>query len=126
VNATSSKLLLIGRITAARGLRGELVVFSYTSPVTNLLQYDEFILRKNCCDQKFSLISGFAHGKKLVIKLTNIIDRNMAENLVGSQIYLDSAKLAHLEDDELYWYQLEGLQVITSAGNRKSNRNWCK
>jgi len=115
VDLAAQKLLLIGKIIAARGLRGELSVFSYTYPSSNLLKYDELILRKNNVQQTFKLQSGFVQGKKVVIKLENVIDRNMAEDLVSSEVYLEQSKLPVLADDELYWYELEGLQVVTSS-----------
>ena len=57
------------------------------------------------------------HGGRLLVRLDGVADRNAAESLKGTLFVVDSADLPPIEEpDEFYDHQLEGLQVVTTAG----------
>ena len=57
------------------------------------------------------------HGGRLLVRLEGVADRNAADALRGTVFIVDSADLPPIEDpDEFYDHQLEGLQVVTTAG----------
>lgn len=119
MNATpvaADDLIVIGKIYSVHGVRGEVKVYSFTDPVTNLLNYKRWTLRRDGEVKQAELVSGRPQGKFLVAKLKGLDDREEARLLSGFDICVPSAELPGLEEDEYYWYQLVGLKVIDQQG----------
>lgn len=49
--------------------------------------------------------------------LESINDRDQAEALIGSSLFIDKARLPKLEEDTYYWFELVGLSVYDTAGS---------
>ncbi len=82
-----------------------------------ILEYDEWVLRHGGVESRYRLSQGRRHGKGLVARLEGVDGRDQAETLAGAEILLPTAELPELSgDDEFYWYQLEGLSVVTTEG----------
>ena len=61
-----------------------------------------------------------AHGSsKIVAKLLNCDDRDLAEKFRGVQIAIkrDDLSKFDLEEGEFYWHDLEGLEVFDESGH---------
>ncbi|MCL4132370.1 UNVERIFIED_CONTAM: hypothetical protein GTU68_053361 [Idotea baltica] len=112
VNTTVSKQLVIGKIVSVHGIKGEVKVYSFTSPLSNVLDYSCWNLKRESEYKALKLISGRTQGKVIVAKLEGLNDRDIARTFVGFEIYIDPAQLQKLEADEFYWHELEGLSVI--------------
>lgn len=56
------------------------------------------------------------HGDGIVASAEGIGDRNAAENLRGARIFASRADFPSPKDDEYYWVDLIGLQVINQQG----------
>ena len=111
---TSVDLLVMGRITAVYGIKGWVKVYSFTDPMTNILDYRQWRLRyPNGREQTVKLDSGRIHGKGIVALLGGTTDRNVAELFIGAEILVDSRDLPKPATGEYYWHQLEGMTVIT-------------
>ncbi len=108
--------IVVGRITSAYGVKGWVKVFSYTQPMENILEYPEWVLTKGKEQLALKLVTGKRHGKTLVAQLEGISDRNGAEPLRGFDISVAEAELPELPEGEYYWYQLQGLKVLTLEG----------
>ena len=52
------------------------------------------------------------------MKLDGVTDRDQAQHLVGSSLFQDQAVLPPLDADTYYWFELIGLRVVDTAGNR--------
>lgn len=52
----------------------------------------------------------------MIALLEGVDDRNEAETWIGSDIYIPQDQLATLGDDEFYWTDLIGLNVINTDG----------
>jgi 16S rRNA processing protein RimM len=60
-----------------------------------------------------------AHGKGHIARLSGIVDRTQAEALRGREIQVAAADFPTACDDEVYWRDLEGLEVwCTEDGSR--------
>ena len=110
------KLLEVGKIVAAQGLKGELRVYSdsdfperFLQPGTRWVQFPH-----ETQPQPVELLSGrLLPGKKLyVIKLAGIEDRRQAEALRGTKFLVDASDRPPLEADEYHVGDLLGLEVI--------------
>ena len=59
------------------------------------------------------------HGKGYIARLSGIADRTQAEALKGREIQVIAAHFPAAGDDEVYWRDLEGLEVwCTEDGSR--------
>ena len=56
------------------------------------------------------------HSKGFAVTLSSILDRNQAQRLTHTPIYLPLAQLKALSNDEVYWRQLLGLTVFDITG----------
>lgn len=108
--------VVLGKLTSPYGVKGWLKVYSYTSPMDGILDYAEWVLRHEGQLKRCRLLQGRRHGKGLVALLEGVEGREGAEVLAGAEILLPKAELPELEGDDVYWYQLEGLKVVTTEG----------
>ncbi|MBB3142746.1 ribosome maturation factor RimM [Halomonas organivorans] len=109
--------VVLGKLTSPYGVKGWLKVYSYTSPMEGILEYDEWVLRHEGRLERFRLSQGRPQGKGLVARLEGVDGREQAEALAGAEVLLPTAELPELDgDDDFYWYQLEGLRVVTREG----------
>jgi len=112
--------LLVGKITGAYGIKGWVKVHSFTSPLENIVSYLPWDLhRKGAKSEHWQLgiAEAKVHGKGLVVRFEDFTDRNQAEEITGAEIYVDRDALEELPDDEYYWSDLFGLEVINSDGS---------
>nr|WP_223287584.1 ribosome maturation factor RimM [Halomonas elongata] len=114
---TPPEHVVLGKLTSPYGVKGWLRVYSYTSPMEGILDYGEWVLRHRGVESRYRLAQGRLHGKGLVARLEGVDGRDQAESLAGAEVLLPTAELPELpEDDDFYWYQLEGLSVVTTEG----------
>ncbi|MFG6159001.1 ribosome maturation factor RimM [Halomonas sp. 1390] len=108
--------VVLGKLTSPYGVKGWLKVYSYTSPMDGILDYEAWVLRQGSRLTRARLLQGRRQGKGLVARLEGIDSREAAEALAGAEILLPKAELPELDTDDYYWYQLEGLAVVTREG----------
>lgn len=108
-----SNLLDAGRITTVYGVKGWVKVLSQTEPPENLFHYQPWYLKTRHGVKAVELVDWRPHGKGFVVQIKGTNDRNQAEQLCPVTVAIDKQDLAPLGDGEYYWYQLEGLRVIS-------------
>lgn len=108
--------VVLGKLTSPYGVKGWLKVYSYTSPMEGILEYDEWVLRHEGRLERRRLIQGRRQGKGLVAQIEGVDSREAAEALSGAEILLPKAALPELSGDDFYWHELEGLRVVTREG----------
>ena len=113
-----AELVMVGRVTAAHGIRGDVKVHSYAESI-ELYRTGEGILLKLPDGSRTMLTIQWVkpHGRALLMGLDSVADRNQAERLVGSSLFIDKARLPELDADTYYWSDLVGLMVYDPAGN---------
>lgn len=89
-------------------------VVSETEPREAILDYTPWLLGAEA--RRWTLQEGRRHGKGLVVHLQGCEDRDQAASLVGQAIAVRRDQLPPPGPDELYWVDLEGLSVMTTAG----------
>lgn len=106
----------IGKIVAPQGLNGELRVYPNSDfPERFLKPGKRWLLRPGKTEyEPIKLLGGrYLHGKDLyAIKIAGVTDRNHAEELQGSVLYVTQRDRPHLEEDEFYVQDLIGLEVF--------------
>lgn len=108
--------VVLGKLTSPHGVKGWLKVYSYTSPMESILDYAEWVLQQRGERTTRRLTQGRRQGKGLVASLDGVDSREQAEQLAGAEILLPKQALPALEAGDYYWYQLEGLRVVTLGG----------
>lgn len=112
-NTPADSPLVMGRIARPYGVKGWLHIATYTAQPENLLEYLPWYLHRQGRWQATELAAGRCHGKGLVVQLKGCMDRDAAEALKGAEIGVYRDQLPASGNDEYYWNDLVGLQVIT-------------
>ena len=112
----SAKWVILGRVSGVFGVKGWLKVQSYTEPRDNIVRFGAWTLRMNGVDRAFEVEDGHSHAGSVVAKLHGIDDRDQARDLVGADVVVVREQLPATAAGELYWTDLEGLEVRTTTG----------
>lgn len=106
-----------GHIIGALGVKGQVKVFSHTSPRENIVTYSPWVIKHSGTTRSLD-VKGGRQGKNVVAWLQDINSRELALELTGAEIFIHRHQLPQLEEGEYYWSQLEGLEVITLKGEQ--------
>ncbi len=111
--AKPSDHVLLGVITAAHGLRGEVKVKSFTEPPEALCAY-EALCREDGTPMR--LVAWRAAKNHIIARWQNISDRNQAEALAGAEIFVSRQYLPPADADDFYHADLIGCAAYTPDG----------
>lgn len=107
--------LLIGEIVGVHGLDGVVKIRSYADSPT-FFEAGRSIRRVDADGQihACSVVWAKSHGKRMLLSIEGVNDRDAAEALIGSRLWVDKASLPDLEDGDYYWFELIGMSVYTT------------
>jgi 16S rRNA processing protein RimM len=113
--------LIVGRVTKAHGIAGELVVDVRTDDPDIRFAPGASLRAKKPRDpgpeRSFVVEAARPHGARLLVRLAGVIDRDGADALRGSLFVIDSDELPPIDEPDTYYdHQLEGLAVRTTTG----------
>ena len=109
----SESLLEIGDIVGTHGLRGDLKIRLKSGDPSLLLTMKDICLRLPTGKvENIAITRQILHKGRVLLRLQGYDSIDSAEQIVGSLILLAEDMLPDLHDDEYYWGQLEGLQVV--------------
>ena len=110
--------VVLGRVSAAHGIRGWLRVASYTDPPEALLEYPRWLLTRS--DGSETLYeprdAEFDGGPHMRVALAGVEDRNAAELLRGCDIAVLRSELPATKSREYYQQDLLGFEVVNLEG----------
>ena len=107
-----TKKLLIGKFNGLFGIRGEVKVFSYSKPCTNILSYKPWFIKLQNTWRPLEFTKGFVSSKNIVVRIMDVCNIDQAQQLLGLNIYIKRSQLAILEKDQYYWADIIGFKVI--------------
>ena len=108
--------LLMGRIGAAHGIKGEVRIQSFTEDPLALASYGP--LSTNKPGLTIKILAARTTTNVLVARLEGINDRNAAEKLNGVELYVDRALLPDPDDDDDFYHaDLIGLKARLADGS---------
>ncbi len=114
---TQGRRILLGRVHGAFGVRGELKLESFTDPERAIFRYQPWILRDaQGRERELSGARGREGGKGLVATIEGIEDRDAAEAMRGTEVWVPRSALPPPAPGEYYWVDLEGLRVSNVEG----------
>lgn len=112
--------LLVGIVTRAHGLRGELVVDVRTDSPEQRFAPGAVLQRAGVDGVGLGVLTVEAarpHSGRLLVRFVEAPDRDAAEGLRGSRLLVDPAALPPPDDpDEFHVHQLEGLPAELADG----------
>ena len=115
--------VLAGELTSPRGLGGWLRVYSWTDPPQNIFSYPEWsLVFSDGTTEVTRPEQTLCRDRHLSVKLPGCNDRDGTERYRGCRIYIAESALGETEENQFYWYHLEGLQVLAAMpdGHRVS------
>ena len=119
MNAPDSRqrMLTVGRLHGAFGVRGEVKLESFTDPLRSIARYQPWILRdargiERACEG----VRVREGGKGLIATMPGIEDKDAADALRGTEVLVPRSALPPPAEGEFYWVDLEGLRVVNLDG----------
>ena len=113
----SGRRILVGRFVGAFGVRGEVKLESFTDPKDAVLRYQPWLL---CDAQGRERVVEGARGREtskgIVASIAEVQDRDAADALRGTEIWVAREALPPPQPGEYYWVDLEGLRVQNLQG----------
>jgi 16S rRNA processing protein RimM len=106
--------VLVGAITGAHGIRGEVKLRSFTEDPAAIASYSPLETAKGA---KIEIVKVRPRKDGLIAILKGVADRNAAEALRGTELFVPRERLPEPEDDEVYVHDLIGLPVHLADGS---------
>ena len=114
----NDKNVFVGKVSSPHGIKGWLKVISYTDPIENILSYKEWFITNDEGNKTFSIEDSRIQGKKIIVKLDGIDDRDDAEDMKNKEILVSRIELPKLEENSFYWNDLLDLSVLDQKGKQ--------
>ena len=113
MDAASDDLLRVGVTTGTHGLRGDLKVRPLSDDSSALLTASEIFIR----GRQGELVLYRAavvkeHKENVLLRLQGLESIDAVQSLVGCEVLMRRSDLPDLPDEEFYWFELEGLNVV--------------
>lgn len=114
----TEKYVLIGKVTKAHGIKGELKVYAFSGQLQSITRHKKLLLvsRQGQVSPVFNVVRTRIGNKEAIVLLKGVSDRTHAEELCGMGVLVYKNDLPDLDADEFYLHELEGLQVKTEEG----------
>ena len=105
--------LIIGKITAAHGVRGEVTVFPLTDDARRFLKLkDVFLCKEDISDETSIIIKNARIDRdRVLVKFEGCEDRDKAESYKGRFISIDRKDAVPLKENSFFIEDLKGLEV---------------
>lgn len=116
----NTERVCLGAIAGVHGIKGEVKVKSFTEVDSDIDQYGP--LENKEATKKFSIKVTGRSKELLRVKIKGVEDRNAAEALIGTALYVNKDVLPELEEDEYYHSDLIGLKVIEKTSNQEAGK----
>ncbi|MBN1930936.1 MAG: 16S rRNA processing protein RimM [Desulfobacterales bacterium] len=110
--------LSIGKIVGTHGIKGTIKVYSYVESLSFFDAGNQILVKNDKDGEKIYAIEwAKPHRRIILMSFKGITSCNLAQALIGSELFIDQTNLPELEDDTYYWLDIIGLSVFTIDGN---------
>ena len=116
MNSAPQRLILLGQIASAHGIRGDVLIRTFTGTPSAVASYGPLTNASGTTSYMLRVVR--VTDKGIVARIDGVSDRNAAEALRGQELYVDRAKLPPATDEEFYHADLIGLIAMASDGTR--------
>jgi len=115
-SADLSLFLLIAKIGKTRGLKGEFFLRSYAENSQTLFSYKNFYAQSSLAMEEVYFEYMKENNSNIVAKLKSIDDIDKLQAFGQKDIFVLKSELPELKENEAYWFELKGMQVINLEG----------
>lgn len=112
--SSEPEFLLVGRIIRPHGVRGEVGMRLMTDHPEHLLGLKKLYLGPEY--KPYQVTRMRRHQEGMIIQFVEVKDRDQAELLRETMVYIHIQDAIPLEDGEYYLFQIEGILVVTEEG----------
>jgi 16S rRNA processing protein RimM len=111
--AGAGKRILLGRIAAAHGIRGEVLIKTFTERPEDIAAYGPL---DDGAGRTLVIETTRVTQKGVVARIAGVGDRNAAEALKGAALYVNRERLPAPAEGEFYHADLIGLAAVDPEG----------
>lgn len=108
----------IGRISRARGIKGEMVVLPLTDDPRRYLQLERVTISKEGNAREFEVEAVRELKGKILLRLKQVDSPEEAKKLVGGFVEIGREKMVKLPQGRHFVFDIVGLEVVTTQGLR--------
>jgi 16S rRNA processing protein RimM len=105
--------VVVGRITKAHGLRGEVTVQVFSDNPDRFAEGARVYLEDG---RELRVLASRWTGSRLLVVFEGVVDRDAADRLRGRSLVVPRSMLPELPDGEYWPHELIGCEVVTEAG----------
>jgi 16S rRNA processing protein RimM len=109
-----STRILLAHVAGAHGIRGELLLKTYTGAPEDVAAYGP--LSDQAGTKQYSLKVVRVTPKGVIARIKGVDNRNAAEAMKSTALYVLRSKLPKPDEDEFYFTDLTGLAAIDAEG----------
>lgn len=113
-DSDKSRLIRVGRLAGAFGVRGEVRITAYTEEPAALLKFGALLLEDG--SPGLTVVSGRTHKDSVVVRVKEIDTKEDADAKRGLVLYVPRDLFPAPDEDEFYLTDLIGLTVVTPTG----------
>ncbi len=107
---SDTKQILVGKIVAPQGIRGEVRIQTFTNTPHDFKSLT--IISSKFDSDDFKFVRALPNTNVIIAKINGVNDRNTAETLRGTELFIDRATLPEPDDNEYYQADLIGFDVV--------------
>ena len=118
MNNQDDEFILVATVGKPIGLKGWAKVNSFTRPPENLFNYKNFFIDEDGTKKVFKIKKFSKSGKNYIFKIDSFNSLVEIERFKNKEIFINSKDLPKLKENEFYWKDLIGMEVISTKGDR--------
>lgn len=108
------RLILLGEIGAAHGIRGEVSIRTFTGDPASIAAYGP--LSDASGKRTFEIVAVRVTPKTVIARIKGVGDRTAAEKLRNIKLYVPRSRLPAPDDGSYYHEDLVGMAAVDEAG----------
>ncbi len=102
----------LGKVVKTHGLKGELSIYLDVDVPDEYEELDSLLIERDGQLVPYFIADLNLQGHRAIVKLEEVVGIDAASELVGCKIWLTLDNLPELDDDQFYYHEIVGYQVI--------------
>lgn len=110
----NNEKILVGKIVAPQGIRGEVRIQTYSDTPSDFKKFN--VISDRFTSKDFRFVRAIPNSTIIIAKVNGFDDRNAAETLRGTELFIGREDLPKLNEQEYYQTDLIGM-TVNQRGN---------